>query len=79
MRSLKSSAIDAIDHDGEALIVRFTSGHEARYPSAGAEHVDAMHAADSPGQYFHEHIRGNHQSEADMAKKSKGKGKGRGC
>lgn len=60
-----SSAIEAVHHDGKALIVRFASGHEARYPSAGAEHVDGMDRAESAGRYFHEHIRPHHKNSSE--------------
>lgn len=60
MPSLKSSAIEHVDHDGAALIVTFSGGREYRYPTAGAEHVAGMTAAESAGRYFNAEIRGKH-------------------
>ena len=56
MRAVKSSALEAVGHDGDALIVRFRGGREYRYPRAPAHLVDAIAEADSPGRYFHEHV-----------------------
>lgn len=63
MPALQSSAIEHVDHDGSALIITFRGGRPYRYPTAGAEHVDAMSQADSAGQYFHAHIRPHHEHE----------------
>jgi hypothetical protein len=61
-----SSAIEHVDHDGRALIVRFTTGREYRYPTAGPEHVDAFHAAESAGRYFNREIRPYHDHEVEQ-------------
>lgn len=61
MTKLNSSAIEAVHHDGDALVVRFTGGREYRYPSAGAEHVDGFVGAASAGRYFNEQIRPHHE------------------
>lgn len=63
MKSIESSAIEAVHHDGDALIVQFRGGRQYRYPSAGAEHLDGLIGAESPGRYFAEHIRPHHDHE----------------
>lgn len=59
-----SSAIEHVEHDGNGLVVTFTGGRSYRYPSAGPEHVDAFHDAESAGRYFNQVIRPNHDHEA---------------
>lgn len=65
MRAVTSDAIEGVDHDGDALIIQFRGGRQYRYPTAGAEHADAIVSADSAGRYFHEHIRGMHDHEVE--------------
>ena len=61
MTPVTSSNIIAVGHDGAALIIRFTSKSEYRYPTAGPEVYTALVAASSPGRYFVEHIRPKHE------------------
>lgn len=65
MPALNSTAIEHVDHDGEALLVTFRGGREYRYPSAGAEHVDGMAGAESAGRYFHEQIKPHYEHQAE--------------
>lgn len=53
----KSSNIDAVAHDGEALCVRFKSGQAYRYPGEPASTVDAMLKAESAGKYFNIYVK----------------------
>lgn len=58
LKPVKSSNIEAIGHDGASLIVKFKSGGTYHYHDVPPEHHDAMLAADSPGGYFHAHVKG---------------------
>lgn len=64
MKSVQSSSIDAVDHDGSALIIKFKSGQTYRYPNAPAHHVDAIATAKSAGRYFQDNIRGKYEHSA---------------
>lgn len=57
---LKSSNIAAVGHDGEALYVQFRSGKTYSYPGVDAAHFRAMIETDSPGSYFHKHVKSAH-------------------
>lgn len=46
------------DADTETLTVTFKSGGTYTYPGVSAEVWEAFDTADSPGSYFHSHIRG---------------------
>lgn len=56
MKTVDSSAIEAVGHNGRALIVRFRGGREYSYPTAPAHLVDAIASADSPGTHFHKTV-----------------------
>lgn len=60
MHPIQSSNIAAVGHDGEALLVQFRNGATYRYPTAEASHVEAMKSAESPGSYFHLHVKSKH-------------------
>ena len=63
MTPLVSSNIAAVGHDGDALWVQFKGGGLYRYPDASADHHKAMVAAQSPGSYFHQRVKGFHSGE----------------
>lgn len=65
MPALDSSAIEHVDHDGDALLITFRGGREYRYPTAGKEHVAGFVGAESAGRYFHEHIKPNHEHQVE--------------
>lgn len=63
-----SALIHSVGHDGTALFIRFNErgvpGKTYRYADAPADFMSAMLAHDSPGAYFHEHVRGKHEGVA---------------
>jgi len=63
MTPVTSSNLAEVGHDGAALWVRFRGGRLYRYPGCGAEHHDALIAAQSPGNYFLDRIRHFHKAE----------------
>ena len=58
---VKSSTIDAIDHDGKQLTVWFKNGGIYDYPDVPKDLHDKMMAAheagESVGKFFHEHVK----------------------
>ena len=68
MHPVQSSNVHSVGHDGDALLVRFRAiggapGALYRYPSAGAEHVEALLAAPSAGKYVHWMLKRAHPGE----------------
>jgi hypothetical protein len=61
MIKVQSSNIDAVDHDGKTLTVRFKSGSTWRYDSVPEPVFRRMLSADSIGRYFAKHIRGSYE------------------
>jgi hypothetical protein len=55
----KSKNIGHIDYhpDSNTLEIKFASGGTYHYPDCGIEHHEGLKNADSPGAYFHQHIR----------------------
>jgi sorbitol-specific phosphotransferase system component IIA len=53
-----SSSINAIDHDGDSLIIHFASGGTYKYSDCPVIHHEALKNAASAGKYFHQNIRG---------------------
>lgn len=69
MTPVKSSNIEEVGHDGEALFLRFRSakpgvpGRVYRYPTAGADlHAEVL-AHSSPGTWFRERVKDAHVGE----------------
>lgn len=54
-----SSSISHVDYHDDigTLELGFTSGHSYHYPDCDKAHYHAIKSADSPGQYFHKHLR----------------------
>lgn len=68
METVNSSNIHSVGHGDGALYVRFKgaggmAGPLYRYPTAGAEHHEALLKVDSPGRYFLNVIKGRHAGE----------------
>ena len=69
MTKVKSSNIDEVGHDGQALYVRFRSakpdvpGKLYRYPTCGTDHHEALLNANSIGTHFRDNIRDAHTGE----------------
>jgi len=58
---LNSSNVHSVGHDGSALLVRFKgagglAGKVYRYPGAGADLVDQIVNAESPGSFLHANV-----------------------
>lgn len=63
MTGVESTNIEAVGHDGNHLFVRFKGGAVYRYPYVSSDHHVMMLAAESPGGYFHQHIKSKHKGE----------------
>lgn len=63
MHPVVSSNVAAVGHDGTALVVQFTNKTAYRYPTAGAEHLEAVLKAPSAGQYLRKTIIPHHKGE----------------
>lgn len=61
MTPVKSSNLKAVGYDSttKALTVEFNNGAKWRYDDVDAKHHTGLMGADSPGVYFHTHIRGH--------------------
>ena len=59
MTPVKSSTIEAVDHDParKVMTVRFKSGATYTYHGVGADHYAALIGAKSIGTHFSQHIR----------------------
>ncbi len=61
MTPVKSSTIEAVDHDGRQLTVQFKNGGTYDYPDVPKELHNRMMAAhdagESIGKFFHEHVK----------------------
>lgn len=57
---LKSSNLEGAHYDSatSTLTVKFKSGGAYRYKGVPKKHFDEMCAAESPGAYLHQHIKG---------------------
>lgn len=60
-----SSTIDAVGYDSAVreLTIRFHSGGTYRFFDVPEDKHQGLMTADSPGRYFHCHIRGCHQAQ----------------
>jgi hypothetical protein len=60
---VKSSNVDAAayDADGRRLSVRFKGGGIYHFADVPPEKADGLLNADSPGRYFAENIKGQHE------------------
>lgn len=61
MTPVKSTHLQAIGHKGDRLFIRFGSGHVFSYEGVSAETYKDLLAAESPGKFFHAHIKGKHR------------------
>lgn len=52
-----SSNIDCVAHRRNQLFIRFKSGETYSYDGVPYDHFDALQKVESPGQFFHRHIR----------------------
>ena len=57
MKSIKSSQIDSIGHDGNTLAVKFKNGGTYHYHGVSATQFSDMQKAESIGGYLHKHIK----------------------
>ena len=57
-----STAIRAVGHDGQTLYIQFHSGDKV-YPFPGVPYLVFLElvTADSPGEYYAQHIRGRYR------------------
>lgn len=63
MKSIPSSNIDAVGHEGTTLYVRFKSGPTWKYDDVNAATYEEMMASGSIGSYFAKHIKPHHKAE----------------
>ena len=58
----KSSQIHSLGYDAETqtMAVQFHKGGIYHYSGVSANIFDAMHAHDSPGEFFHKNVRGQY-------------------
>lgn len=61
---IKSSNIKACGYDQaqRRLTIQFHSGTTHHYDDVDEKHHDGLIGAESPGKYFHSHIRNAHKS-----------------
>ena len=64
---VKSTHIQALGHKGDRLFIRFGSGHVFSYEGVSDGTYKEFLAAESPGKYFHAHIKGKHRHTAHDA------------
>jgi hypothetical protein len=59
----KNSHVESVGHDPvtQTLRVKFKNGGAYDHAGVPAHHHSGMLAADSPGKYFHAHIRGKYE------------------
>lgn len=57
-KSVESSNISSVGHDGETLFIRFNSGITYRYENVPNIVYELMIEAESVGKFFHHHIKG---------------------
>lgn len=66
VREIKSSMISRAEYDPESRVLRLTFakvGQVYRYADIPPEVVEAFCAAESPGQFFQQHIRNAYAAE----------------
>lgn len=70
MKPLKSSNLKAAAYDAatKTLTIEFSSGVPWTYVGVPEKHHAGLFEAESPGSYFHRHIRGNPDYTASPVK-----------
>lgn len=60
-----STSISCCEYDPATkdMHITFVSGGKHKFKNVDKEHFDSIKTADSPGSYFHQHIRRKHDSE----------------
>lgn len=58
MHKVESSNISEIGHEGTTLTVKFSNGGTYEYDGVPAEMLGKILTAESPGKFFHQHIKG---------------------
>lgn len=63
MKSVKSSNIESVGHDGTTLYVKFKTGPTWKYFDVNEATYQEMLASHSIGSYFGKFIKPNHKAE----------------